>query len=107
MSMTFAELKEQYPNPVISSAGNGKDGMYRPADSYCVGGAFCAGQGIPEAFPEADDLGEYLKIYNRKLPYDKTYEFGHIISDLNDDGDFDGAWGALEQAMNYKPEGEA
>lgn len=105
MTMAFKELKEQYPNPVMSAAAD--LGFYLRGDwtgSYCVGGAFCAGQGIPERFPEPDDLGLYLQEFNNNLSEEVAVEFGYIISDLNDDGDFDGAWAALEQAMSYTVE---
>ena len=102
MSMTFEELKEAYPNPTAS-----QDARLARMNRYCVGGAFCAGQGIKDWFPNAYDLKRYLMEFNPSLNSTKAFGYAVDITMRNDARAYEGAWDALEQAMNYKPEGEA
>lgn len=101
MSMTFTEVKEQYPNPIASPAFRD----VKP-DQYCVGGAICLAMGDSSAhsFPSSNRLAIQLRYYNSWLTYDQSYELACDITNNNDAGDIDGAWDTLEQAMNYKPE---
>ena len=102
MRMTFEELKEAYPNP-MEAMGVAR----KTADSYCVGGAFCKGQGIHDRFPNISDLARYLREYDTSLPVSTSRKYATDITTLNDDGNFDGAWDALEQAITYEAESEA
>ena len=102
MSMTFEELKKQYPNPT------GAHEVRRNDDSYCVGGAFCLGiRGTKTRFPFPFQLRNALQKYNPVLPIDEARAFAIRITNTNDSRNIDGAWNALDQAMNYKAEGEA
>ena len=96
--MTFEELKKQYTNPVMAE---GEDGL---SGNYCVGGAFCKGQGINTGFPNISDLARYLREYDTSMLVGTSRAYAGTITNRNDDGDFNGAWDALGLAMNYKAE---
>lgn len=96
-------LRNKYPHP--KPAWNSG----RSHTDYCVGGALCAeicvelGYAIsePPLFPGDDLLAEALCLCNNNLPKRQARAFACEVSQKNEEGSFEDAWSALEQALEY------
>src|SRR5437762_3240403 len=91
--LDVAEIRKAYPNP---SHPDGT-GNPHPRERYCVGGAlnrFLHGNEA-SGFEVMDPLREL------GFPDELVCEFYYKITKPNDRGDFEGAWQALKEALEY------
>ncbi len=86
------EIRKAYPNPSTVAE--------RKEDSYCVGGAFMQFIGIDAKFPTGN-LFHVLQCTNPNLRASMHIQAGMKIMCANDSGDFEGAWQALKEALEY------
>ena len=97
--MKVSQIRAIYPDPIKST-----DVQVRPA-CYCVGGAFIRFyRQDPHfyGFPEVTDITAYLQFITG-MDWDTAYSYAELIVLRNDeDGDFDGAWSALDAALNHE-----
>lgn len=94
--MTIGEIRALYPHPVDSTMYSG--------DCYCVGGAICrAAYGDSKYyFPHGGAIAGALRLLNPHLGFFQAYGFAGRIIIYNDRGNFDGAWDAAKQALEYR-----
>lgn len=101
--ITAEEIRRKYPNPVKANLRT-----CNPEGQYCVGGAIvrCVPWVFVTAsknFPVDRDLAEVLGIANPDLCADGlSRSYAERITCENDLGNFDHAWAAADEALQYK-----
>lgn len=96
--MNVADIKAKFPNP-----SDPLDDQ-KTETSYCVGGAFCMALGWKSnTFPNVDILMEALREANADLSIRLADKYAVDIIKANDAGDYEAAWKALGDALEYKP----
>jgi hypothetical protein len=105
--LTAIKLKRKYPRPHRACDAKGGD----VEGDYCVGGALCIEVGGEKAmhYPDSERLLEAVRKANPRIytPWMNDAEYNALRSRLtevearNDIGDFDGAWRALEELLNW------
>ena len=93
-------IRDLYPSPVREKDQYGDS-------CYCVGGAlglfYSTSKAIlyPHRFPSPDVLALYLQSINPRLKWNTAWEMACAITDHNDNGRFDQAWDAANDALTY------
>lgn len=100
--LTIADIRRCYPDPWVSQDS-------RRAQTkqlcYCVGGAILLVEGhtmvhgVAELFPEPTTLAASLQRLRPALTEAQALDYASVITETNDAGDFDTAWGLAEQAL--------
>jgi hypothetical protein len=96
-------LRKKYPSPKPAYTGQ------LSSRDYCVGGALCGELclelGYPDSdpplFPGAELIAEALCLCNSNLSRRQSLAFAHDVNQKNEEGSFEDAWSALEEALNY------
>lgn len=93
--ITVEELRTKYTRIAKST--------YRRSDGpmCCVGGALCREMGSLQSFPTEQYLVTHLRKVNANLSVVQATNYAARIIWHNDDGDFDNAWDALDEALTY------
>lgn len=95
--MTIEEIRALYPHPVNSTMYSG--------DCYCVGGAICrAAYGDSKYyFPYVYTIARALSKLSPRLEFHRASNFAKSIIIHNEYGNFDRAWDAAREALEYRP----
>src|SRR5260221_3503193 len=107
MRITAIKLRNKYRHPRRACDAKGGD----TSEDYCVGGALCIEVGGQKAmhFPDYERLLEAVRKANPRIytPWMNDKEYAGFRSKLtevearNDIGDFNGAWRAIEELLNW------
>jgi len=89
------EIRSKYPHPVKSENNLNDPGC------YCVGGACTLHAGYGIRFPLSNEIANAILKYNKSVNYEQAKVYGMCIVELNDKGNFDGAWEILNLALIY------
>jgi hypothetical protein len=111
------QIKSKYPHPVSMRSIETTDPNWE--SYYCVGGALCQFVGIKsgnittDGFPLSLYIAKALRELNPDLPdlsppdqfeYVRGETIARQIMTLNDQGDIEGAWNKVREALEYTPE---
>src|SRR5579862_5244765 len=97
-------LRKKYPTPKPAWTEG------RTRSDYSVGGALCSelcvelgyakGEFLP--FPINELVAEALCLCNNNLPKHQALSFAREINQRSDEGQFEDAWSAMENAFDYR-----
>lgn len=98
--LSLDEVKKQFPIPMSIYDTNHVPG------AYCVGGAICATTlvTIVSKFPSWKYIADALLLRNPGLTTRIALQFAYRVVYENDRRNFDAAWAAVENAINWRPE---
>lgn len=100
ISVTY--LRKKYPHPVRGAGSFG--------EQYCVGGALCCEVGMAIHFPRWEQLRDAIELATQINHYTVSDEDNEVfrgqcikIVEMNDIGNFEGAWRELGNLLHWKP----
>ena len=95
-------LRKKYPHPKPSYTEG------RSLSDYSVGGALCGELCLelgyrdskPPLFPGEELVAKAMCLCNNNLSKEQAVAFAREVVEKNDEGSFEDAWSALEEALN-------